>query len=61
MSPVVNKIQDLGVQVVHIPAGCTSICQPVDGGIGKPQKDRFTLDDRMESPARKINSGHEIP
>ena len=35
---VVNVIQDLGVQVEHIPGGCTSLCQPVDIGINKPFK-----------------------
>jgi transposase-like protein len=28
MGTIVKKIQDLGIQVEHIPAGCTSICQP---------------------------------
>ena len=36
MNLVVNAIQDLGVQVKHIPGGCTSLCQPVDIGINKP-------------------------
>ena len=38
MNSVVNAIQDLGVQVEHIPGGCTSLCQPVDIGINKPFK-----------------------
>jgi hypothetical protein len=38
MASVVNKIQDLGVQLVHIPAGLTSIGQPIDAGIRKPLK-----------------------
>ena len=29
MNSVVNAIQDLGVQVEHIPGGCTSLCQPI--------------------------------
>ena len=33
MNSVVNAIQDLGVEVEHIPGGCTSLCQPVDIGI----------------------------
>jgi len=27
-------------QVMHIPGGCTSLCQPVDVGFNKPFKDR---------------------
>ena len=38
MASVVGKIQDLGVEVEHIPGGCTSICQPVDIGKNKPFK-----------------------
>ena len=36
MESVVNKIQDLGCAVEHIPGGCTGLAQPVDVGIGKP-------------------------
>jgi hypothetical protein len=32
MSSVVQMIQELGVEVQHIPGGCTSLCQPVDVG-----------------------------
>jgi len=32
MASVVQKIQELGVEVKHIPGGCTSLCQPVNGG-----------------------------
>ena len=38
MNSVVNMIQDLGVEVKHIPGGCASLCQPVDIGINKPFK-----------------------
>jgi DDE superfamily endonuclease len=38
MSSVVNKIQDLGIKVQHIPGGCTGLTQPVDMGINKPLK-----------------------
>ena len=38
MNLVVNAIQDLGVEVEHIPGDCTSLCQPVDIGINKPFK-----------------------
>lgn len=40
MSSVVTVIQDLGVQVEHIPGGCTGLCQPLDVGINKPMKTR---------------------
>ena len=41
MASVVEKIQDLGVEVEHIPGGCTGLCQPVDVGVNKPLKDRL--------------------
>ena len=40
MSSVVDEISALGVQVEHIPGGCTGLCQPIDVGIGKPFKNR---------------------
>jgi hypothetical protein len=30
MASVVQRIQELGVEVKHIPGGCTSLCQPVN-------------------------------
>ncbi len=36
MASVVQKIQELGVDVKHIPGGCTSLCQPIDVGINLP-------------------------
>jgi hypothetical protein len=39
MSLVVQMIQELGVELQHIPGGCTSLCQPVDVGFNKPFKD----------------------
>jgi hypothetical protein len=42
MASVVHRVQDLGVEVHHIPGGCTGVCQPVDVGIGKPFKNRVT-------------------
>jgi hypothetical protein len=36
---VVQMIQELGVEVKHIPGGCTSLCQPVDIGFNTPFKD----------------------
>ena len=38
MNLVVNAIQDLGVEVKHVPGACTSLCQPADIGINKPFK-----------------------
>jgi len=38
MGSVVNHIQGLGIKVIHIPAGCTYLCQPIDVGINKPIK-----------------------
>ncbi len=40
MASVVYTIQELGVEVKHIPGGCTSLCQPVDVGFNKPFKSR---------------------
>ncbi len=39
MASVVQMIQELGVEVQHIPGGCTSLCQPVDVAFNKPFKD----------------------
>jgi hypothetical protein len=41
MASVVQMIQELGVEVQHIPGGCTSLCQPVDVGFNKPFKNRM--------------------
>jgi hypothetical protein len=41
MALVVTRIQELGIEVKHIPGGCTSLCQPVDVGFNKPFKDRI--------------------
>jgi hypothetical protein len=41
MPSVVQMIQELGVEVQHIPGGCTSLCQPEDVGFSKPFKDRM--------------------
>jgi hypothetical protein len=38
LASVVGMIQDLGVDVEHIPGGCTSLCKPVDIGLNKPFK-----------------------
>jgi hypothetical protein len=38
MKSVVNRIEDLGIEVEHIPPGATGLIQPVDVGINKPLK-----------------------
>ena len=38
-TPVQDKLIQLGITPYKIPAGCTSLVQPVDVGIGKPFKD----------------------
>ena len=42
MGSVVNRIQSLGIEVQHIPAGCTYLCQPVDVGINRLIKKEMT-------------------
>ena len=46
MRSVVNKIQSMGIEVVHIPVGCTYLCQPIDIEINKPIKS--PLQDKWE-------------
>ena len=38
MGNIVNHIQLLGIEVIHIPAGCIYLCQPVGMGINKSIK-----------------------
>ena len=38
MWSVVNRIQSLGIEVMHIPPSCTYLCQLVDIGINKTLK-----------------------
>ena len=49
MGTVVNRVQSLGIKVIHIPPGCTYLCQPVDVGINKVIKCgmREKWEDRM--------------
>ena len=56
MNSVVNAIQDLGVEVEHIPGGCTLLCQPVDIGINKTFKpflrkawEKWMIDEGIQS------------
>jgi hypothetical protein len=36
MASVVNKISDMGIKIIHIPGGCTGLCQPLHIGVNKP-------------------------
>ncbi len=38
---VINKIAELGIEVIHIPSRCTALCQPLDIGVNKPFKQRI--------------------
>jgi hypothetical protein len=38
MASITNKIAELGIEIIHIPGGCTGLCQPLDVGINKPFK-----------------------
>ena len=40
MTTVTQQIESLGIEVDHIPGGCTGLAQPIDVGIGKPFKNR---------------------
>eukprot|EP00956_Cyclotella_meneghiniana_P034504 scaffold105647_cov92-Cyclotella_meneghiniana.AAC.2 len=61
---IVTRIQDLGIEVLHIPAGCTYLCQPLDVGVNRPLKKfvKREWDDWMEAegavtlqkPSRKL-------
>jgi hypothetical protein len=41
MGSVVNWIQSMGIEVIHIPDGCTYLCQPIDVSINIPIKSRL--------------------
>jgi hypothetical protein len=38
MGTVVQAIEELGYEVMHIPGGCTCVMQPIDVGFNKPFK-----------------------
>ena len=38
MTLIVDKIEALGITVLHILGGCTPLCQPLDLGVCKPLK-----------------------
>ena len=64
-----DKITDLGVQVEHIPGGCTCLCQPIDVGIAKPLKNRVRerdelwrssitdINEKLKPPTREMLAG----
>jgi hypothetical protein len=71
MASVVERIQALGIDVFHIPGGCTGLCQPVDVGFNKPFKtlmckqwdewmmskwEQITAADNTPKPTRRIVS-----
>lgn len=41
MDEVVDLIYAMGVEIIYVPGGCTSLAQPLDVGINKPFKDRI--------------------
>ncbi len=41
MASVVKKKIDLGIEVIHIPGGCTGLCQLLNIGVNKPFKQRI--------------------
>ena len=65
MGKIVRSIQSHGVEVMHIPAGCTYLCQPVKNvGINRPLKknmadvwEEWMLEESIASnatPTRKL-------
>ncbi len=42
MGSDVHAIQELGVEVIHIPGGCMGLLQPLDVGLNKPLKVRLS-------------------
>ena len=43
MASVTNAIAELGIEIIHIPGGCTGLTQPLDVGINKPFKSRVRV------------------
>ncbi len=56
MASINNAINDLGVQVIIIPPGCTGLTQPVDVGYNKPFKNcvRDYYEDWMMASGRDL-------
>ena len=43
MASVTDAIAKLGIEIIHIPGGCTGLTQPLDVGINKPFKSRVRV------------------
>jgi hypothetical protein len=43
VASVVEQIQQLGIEVQHIPGGCTGLRQPLDIGYNKPLKNQIKV------------------
>ena len=43
MASVTDVIAKLGIEIIHIPGGCTGLTQPLDVGINKPFKWRVCV------------------
>ena len=52
VSSEVSLLQQLGIEVKHIPGGCTSLCQTVNVGINRSLKTMIHKD--RKSPVRKM-------
>ena len=64
MSSVVHAIQDLRIEVDHIPGGCTGLVQPLDMGVNKPLKNRIRrkcmLEEGLEMTVSKPPTWQQI-
>jgi transposase-like protein len=67
MESVVGTIEGLGVQVEHIPGGCTGLAQPIDVGVNKPFKNRmrnlwedWMMDGGLDTPTTKPPSRLQV-
>ena len=43
MTTVTQQIETLGIEVDHIPGGCTGLAQPINVRIGKPFKTGYSI------------------
>jgi DDE superfamily endonuclease len=60
MPSVVNAIKVLGVEIAHIPGGCTGFCQPVNVGIGYPLKNQLRNQFKNWQHERRQSHPNEI-
>jgi hypothetical protein len=60
MASVVYKIQELGVEVKHIPGGCASPSQPVDIGFNKPFKSHVQMVDQVDDCQRNQRRHNQL-